>query len=166
MSSLYTFLAYCLPAAALLCGCQRSDTLYRSTLDMADSSITPQLGPGFYQVEAGKWRWTAQRFSVALKPPSPTPGHARVSVSLYLPEDEMDELGSLTLTAKTGCVALQPATFTSAGMHTYSAELPREALDTNVIPVQFAFDHGWTPTPDRPRELGGVVTSIRLESVQ
>src|SRR5215471_16840078 len=77
-----------------LCGCQRS-------IAAASFSFAPgQLMYGFYAPETGGWRWVARSFAVALTPPhGMSSGGARLTVRLFLPENEIQTIGPLTLSA-------------------------------------------------------------------
>ena len=55
-------------------------------------------------------------------------------------------------------------TYTTAGDHTYSKDVPASALNTDAVTVDFALDKFLPPGTVDQRELGIVVTSIGFES--
>lgn len=132
---------------------------------MADPAHSDQLISGFYSVEKDKWRWTAQKFTVGLGPP---PGcaqrGAKLVLNLYIPDNQIEKLGPLTLRAEAAGRSLDSETFTKSGSYTYSRDLPASLVDTNLVPVNFSFDKASLPSDTDGRELGAVVTGVSLET--
>jgi hypothetical protein len=70
----------------------------------------------------------------------------------------------MTLSTDVDGYTLPPETFTKGGGHTYSRDVPRDALRSNLVPVIFSFDKSSLPTEADGRELAAVITSIDLQS--
>jgi hypothetical protein len=131
---------------------------------MGDRSIAKQLLSGFYQIEMNQWRWTAQEFSVALRPPPLAEERgARLILSLFLPQGHIEELGAITLDAEVEGCSLGPETFREPGMHLYSRELAADLLATSILPVRFTLDKVLPPSHGEVRRLGAVVTVVELK---
>jgi hypothetical protein len=136
-----------------------------SKLVIADTSTSNQLLSGFWWLESGSWRWTARQFSVALQPPAHAEQRgATLNLHLYIPDSEIESLGSMTLTAEVDDTELKPQTYSKGGIYTYTREVPRDALATSVLPVRFSFDRAVPPYKSDGRELAAVVTEVDLET--
>ena len=137
---------------------------------MADLKITKQLISGFYELSEDGWRWTAPTFSVALNPPNSGANQvlrpAKLTVELYFPQLEIDQLGPITLTAISDGQVFGTTTYTRGGSYLFAASVPAKALCTNVLPVTFQLNKFIPASKADPRDLGTVVTSIHLTSVQ
>jgi len=154
-----------LGALTLLSGCHRARKPPVSTIGMADAEHADQLISGFYPVERDKWRWTAQKFTVGLGPP---PGSAqrgaKLVLELYIPDNQIEKLGPMTLRAEAAGRVLDPETFTKPGSYMYSRDLPASLVDTNLVPVNFSLDKAALPSTTDGRELGAVVTGVSLQT--
>lgn len=144
-------------------GCHRVSKPPVSVIEMGDDSVGGQILPGFYQVEDNRWRWSAQRFAVALKPPphSEKDG-ARLVLRFYLSDGQIQRLGPMTLTAEAEGHSFAPQTFSEPGEYWYTRQVPAALLDTNILPVQFRFDKAVPPAEADGRELAAVVTVAGL----
>jgi hypothetical protein len=135
-----------------------------SIVNTADPLLAKQLVGGFYRIEAKSWRWTARQFIVSLLPP---PGSentgAKLSLHFFLPETQISQLGSMTLSAEIDDYPLPPETYSKSGDYFYIREIPAKLLKTNLVPVIFSFDKAKPPTGSDDRELGAVVSVISLE---
>jgi len=130
---------------------------------MDDPRAGAQLVRGFYPLEEGKWRWTASRFSVILKPPSGSSlNGARLELTLNIPEVVMRELGSVTLLALAGENALAPEKYTKAGNYVYARNVPAGALGGDSVTLEFATDKAIPAGKLETRELALVVNSVAL----
>lgn len=150
-----------LTVTTVLAGCHRVSEP-ASDIKTADLTKSNQLLSGFWQVE-GSWRWTAREFSLALRPPdgADTRG-ATVQLTLYLPDSQLKALGPMTLTGFVDGKPLGSQTFTTGGVQVYSREVPKEALATNILPMQFSFDKAASPLTTDGRELGAVLSGAAL----
>jgi hypothetical protein len=136
-----------------------------STFNVADPARSNQLIYGFYGVEAKPSRWTARKFSFALKPPagSATKG-GKLWIRLFVPDLEIRKIGPMTLEASIDGYSLAPQEFTEGGMYVYAAKVPAELLDTNLLPVHCEFDRAAPPSAADNRELGAVLTEVGLQT--
>ena len=134
-----------------------------SVLAMDDPRAGAQLVRGFYSLEEGKWRWTASRFSVTLKPPPGSPlNGARLELMLNIPDVVMRELGFVTLLALAGENALAPEKYTKPGNYVYARDVPAGALGGDSVTIEFATDKAIPAGQLETRELALVVNSVAL----
>ncbi len=135
-----------------------------SSVHMADPRATAQLLAGFYGLEQGAWRWTARKFSVALKPPPVAPGEqVHLELKLTLPEGLIDRQKSITLSAAANGVALGSETYTKPGDYVFSKPVPAEALTGEAVKVECELDKALAPSESDQRELGLVAASVALK---
>jgi len=136
-----------------------------SLLSMADPRAAVQLTRGFYDPEQGSWRWTAKEFSAVLNPPSTAKEKGAILVFRFsVPEASIQQLKSLTLSAKVDGIAVDPETYTQAGDCVYRRELPPSAFHGGVATVDFLLDKALPPAGSDLRELGVVAQSVGLEA--
>jgi FkbM family methyltransferase len=136
-----------------------------SAIRFADEAAVGQLLRGFHAIESKAWRWTAGNFTIALRTPEPARRNgAWLSLKLAVPEVSLKTLGSITLAAKIGGVALTPETFTTPGEHEYRREAQGSALNEGMVEVDFSLDKSLPPTAADPREFGVIVMSAALVS--
>ncbi len=154
---------------------QESFDLYRkisephaaSSVNMGDRAHGGQLLSGFYNIEAGAWRWTAKNFSVLLKtPPGSDRNGADLVLKVFLPDSQLQRLGAMTLSADTGGHTLAARTLTGANEFTYSAPVPAGALQPGFVVVNFRLDKAAVNVQADARELGVVVTAVELDPVR
>jgi hypothetical protein len=177
LTTRYTVLAAAAAAVLLLAssGCRQNskesvqtidekpDTLL-STVHMADSKAAPQLLNGFYPVEGNAWRWTAGKFAVALHPVAgATQNGAKLVVRFVIPDSALARNKAMTLSGKVGGLALAPETYTKAGDHTYTREVPATVLASDRVVADFALDKFLPAGAVEQRELGIVVNSIGFD---
>jgi hypothetical protein len=135
-----------------------------SNVNMGDPARAAQLLDGFYNIEAGAWRWTAKNFSVLLKaPPGSERNGAELVLKIYLPDAQLLRLGAMTLSADADGHALPSRTFARSDERTYSAPVPAEALQSGLVAVNFRLDKAAVNVNGDVRELGVVVTAVGLE---
>src|SRR5689334_12755613 len=71
-----------------------------STVRMNDPRTSAQLVSGFWGVEDNSWRWTARRFSVALRtPPAATQLGGALTLAFTIPDVMIQKAGKLTISA-------------------------------------------------------------------
>ena len=129
---------------------------------MGDPARANQLPYGFYNIEMHAWRWTAGIFKVGLKPPlQSTHCGARLRLDLFIPDAQIQGLGPMTLSANAAGYPLETETFPKPGTYVYSRDVPAEALDSNIVPLEFRFDRYW-PWEVKGRELAAVVSAVAL----
>src|SRR5206468_4837346 len=132
---------------------------------VADPAVSKQLVSGFYAVETG-FRWAGPSFTFALPPPTIGPGPqspARLTLSLYFPQNEIDQTGPVTITALGSEYEFGKATYDKAGPHDFVVEIPPAAYScTNLLVVTFSLDKHMRPTNGDARDLGVAVNRISL----
>jgi hypothetical protein len=132
---------------------------------MSDISAANQLTAGFYGLEENRWRWTAQTFSVLLEtPPGADEKGGRLQVQLYVPDNQLRDLGPMKLMVDVDGHGLPPGTFAQEGIATYSRDVPAAALQSNLVQVTFTFDKAARPGNGDSRILGAVVSRVALAS--
>ena len=85
-------------------------------------------------------------------------------MKLFIPDNEMAQLKSLSLSCSVNGVALPPETFTTPGGQVYARTLPAAALTGDRLQADFALDKWMPGTPQDSRNLGVVVTVVGLKS--
>lgn len=170
-------------AAALLlvlilgaAGCKRKETVkvaqtdeegprMASTVHTGDPKSETQLVNGFYGIEQNAWRWTAQRFSVVLRPPADAAQRgATLNVQLTVPEATLAKLKTISLSANIGGTPLSPETYTQPGPYTYTRDVPAGLLGSEAVRIDFQTDKALPPTGVDARELGVIVGSVGLDA--
>lgn len=128
---------------------------------MADLHTTRQLVSGFYQLEAGAWRWTAKDFKVLLKvPENAAQKGAVLTLQGSLPEAELRN-GPVTIEASVGGAPLPPKTFSKQGELIYRVDVPASALRSPKIIANFTVDKVFQ-IPEDKRQLGIVASVFSL----
>ena len=93
-------------------------------------------------------------------PSAPPLSDPALLVKLYIPDQEIARLKSVSLSVSVNGTALPPQSFTSGGTHIYVQPVPAVALNRSPARVDFALDR-WMPpgsmNPSDDRELGLVV---------
>jgi hypothetical protein len=135
-----------------------------STVYTGDPNAEPQLLSGFYRVEEYSWRWTAQRFSVVLRPPEGATGEAAtLVVRLGIPQGVIEKLHSISLSSSIGGSSLAPETYIRPGDQSYIRAVAPKLLTSEEVRIDFQLDKVLPPVGQDERQLGIVVTSIGLE---
>lgn len=151
------FLSLCLFTVA----CRKQGP--QSTVRMADLHTMRQLVSGFYQLEAGAWRWTAKDFKVMLKVPENASRNGGVlTLQGSLPEPELQN-GPVTISGLVGGVQLPPQTFAKQGEIIYRVDVPPAALQSARVIADFNVDKVFQVPGDK-RELGIVASVISLRA--
>ncbi len=135
-----------------------------SIVHTGDPRSDAQLISGFYGIEQNSWRWTAQRFSVVLRPPAGAAQRgATLVVSLTVPDVVITKLHTISLTASIGGNTLPPETYTQPGPYTFKRDVAPNLLTNATVQVDFQLDKVMQPDGGDIRQLGVVVNSIGLE---
>ena len=111
-----------------------------------------RLGEGWYQWE-GACRWTAQRFSFAVRRPAFTRSTPELYLRFLIPEAILAARPSLTLAAGVNGYILPAHIYTTAGEHAYQEKIPQAAVREQLEITFETDDVLWPPPPD-PRALG------------
>ena len=136
-----------------------------SVVSAGDPAASRQLIKGFHGIEQNAWRWTMQRFSVALRPPMNASEKGAVLVLRFaLPESSLKSLKSVTVAASVDGTALSPESYGKAGANVYSREVPAQLLNKDSVAVDFALDKAIPPGSADQRELGIVVNTVGFEA--
>jgi hypothetical protein len=114
---------------------------------------------GFHAIEHGAWRWTRREFAVTLG--RPASGRGKLTVNLHLPPTLIERLGSITLKASLGEIALPAGSYATPGDHQFVSELP-PLPEQPGITVRFVLDKFLPPNKADARELGIIVKSVSL----
>ena len=135
-----------------------------STIKMSDPAAAFQLLRGFYPVEQGPWRWTMQRFAVALQPPQGAAQNgAELVFRFSVPKLVLDRLGKITLMASTSGQNLAPETYAKTGEAVYSRPVPPSAFVNEPLTIDFAMDRALAAGAVESRELGVVAIQVSLD---
>jgi hypothetical protein len=135
-----------------------------SMVHTADPKSEIQLVKGFYGIEENSWRWTAQQFSVKLKPPAGAAQKgATLNLQLAVPDRAISQFKSVTLSGSAGAAAMPPETYNQAGRFTYTRDVPADQLTGDAVQVDFKLDKALPPSGGDLRALGLIVSSISLD---
>jgi len=143
--------------------CSPSRRAPASQFNVADRLHEWQLVRGFYPVETAPNRWAAREFSVVLRPPpGGAAGGAMLWLRFFLPGEQIEQLGPVTLYADVDGYRVEPQTFSEGGFHDFTRQVPGCLLDANIVPVRFVLDKAVEPASGDGRELGAVVSDVGL----
>jgi hypothetical protein len=131
---------------------------------MADPRASSQLISGWHAIEQDGWRWTARKFSAALRPPIGAAKSGAVLVlDFTLPEAVIAKLKTVTLGASIGGTPLEPQRYSHAEECTYARDVPARVLSGHSVRIDFTLDKALPPGSD-PREFGLIANRLRLEA--
>jgi hypothetical protein len=134
-----------------------------SAIRFSEQSRTDQLVKGFYDLQAGSWRWTAPQFEVVLAaPPDAKTKGAVLTLEFDLPDPSIAGLKEITITGRANRFALAPETYSTTGQHQYRREIPAADIAAPDVVVNISVDKYLTP-PEDGRHLALVVSAIGLE---
>jgi hypothetical protein len=136
-----------------------------SEVAAGDRRVAAQLASGFYDIEAGAWRWTGREFSVILG----VPAHAernggKLTLAITVPPPVIEKLTTVTLGATVGGTELASETYSKAGNYTYVRELSPALLSQDTVRINFRLDRAMPPGGADIRELGIIVLRAALVS--
>ena len=136
-----------------------------SIVHTGDPKSETQLVKGFYGIEQNSWRWTAQQFSVILRPPAGAAQKgATLNLQLAVPDATINKLKTVTLSASAGGAALPPETYTQVGGFTYTRDVPAGQLTGESVKIDFQLDKALPPNGGDLRDLGLIVNSVALDA--
>lgn len=142
-------------------GCRKPGP--QNVIRMADLHTQKQLLKGFYQLEAGAWRWTDKDFSVMLKVPEDASKNGGVlTLQGSLPPESVQN-GPLAVSCEIGGQALEKKSFSKPGEIIYRVDVPASVLARPLV----AADFGLSSThrvPGDARNLGVIATVIGLRA--
>jgi hypothetical protein len=136
-----------------------------SIVHMGDPKSETQLVDGFYGIEQNSWRWTAQKFSVVLRPPAGAAQKgATLNLQLAVSDATIGKLKTIALAASIGGAALAPETYTQAGPYTFTRDVPASQLAGEAVRIDFQLDKALPPNGADQRNLGLIVNSVALDA--
>ena len=128
-----------------------------------DPEVATRFTDGFYNVEAGAWRWTAKEFSITLNPPAHAGERgAKLVMNLVIPDPAIQRAQFIELSSSVAGLKLAPQVFAKAGAYTYERDIPPDRLQGKEVRLDFAVDHTIPPTKTDLRTLGIIVSQIGL----
>jgi tRNA (mo5U34)-methyltransferase len=117
-----------------------------------------ELLSGWHALEEGSWRWTAPRFSVALKPSTSA---RTLEFRFSVPAAAFAQTGPLVLSVSVDGERLPPLIVEREGTHVYSQRLPVGVVAHGRTCLEFSLDKPYRPGGEDTRELGVVVAFQR-----
>jgi len=130
----------------------------QSIIRMADLHTQKQLLRGFYQLEAGAWRWSEKDFSVMLKVPEGASKNGGVLTLQGSLAPECVQNGPLEISSHVGDQTLEKKSFSKPGEIIYRVDVPASALTTPLIAAEFSLSSTHR-VPGDARDLG-IITSV------
>lgn len=135
-----------------------------STVHTGAPGSDAQLVSGFYGIEQNAWRWTAQQFSVVLRPPAGAAQKgANLVVNLTVPDGVIAKLKAISLSASIAGNSFPPETYTQPGPYTFTRSIPPALLGIDAVKVEFQLDKVMPPSNGDIRPLGIIVSSVGFE---
>ena len=131
---------------------ERAFCLLRTRYGMANV----ELGAGFHQPEDTGWRWVARQFSVNVSEP-----RERITISGFLPDKLLNELGPITLGITANGQALVPQTLSEAGTWKLIRKLPGQGSAGTEI--QFTIDKALPASSTDGRERALIVSAVEFD---
>jgi hypothetical protein len=167
--------ALALALLLVVTGCRRKQTVnvsddegprMASVVHTGDPQSDTQLVQGFYAIEQNSWRWTAQQFSVVLRPPAGAAERgATLNMQLAVPDAVISRLKAISVSGNIGATQLSQETYTQQGPYTYTRDIPASLLTAEALRIDFRLDKSLPPgTGGDQRELGLIVSSVGLEA--
>ena len=131
-----------------------------SYIATADLRAASQLGPGWYEIEEGAWRWMAREATVYLKRPQ---GNNLVfEAKLYVPPNLVRTVGSTSLEILVNGGLLAREHLSHPGEHLIRHPVSPDYLRSEIVRVDLKLDRAMPPSGADKRELGAVVTAVGL----
>ena len=138
---------------------ERAYCFARSLLHDRIASST-SLDSGWYELEQGRWRWTAKNFCATVTRPQLQEA-SELRMQLYVPQELFGLTNSVDLNVTVNGVELPRATYNAAGPYLYRASLPK-SCGTGDAAIECSLSHALTSFGADERELGIVVHSMEL----
>jgi hypothetical protein len=135
----------------------------QSIIRMSDLHTEKQLIHGFYDLEAGAWRWTAKEFTVSLKTPEGAAQKGAVLTLQGTVTPDAVQNAPLEISSSVNGINLSSQAVSKAGELIYRAEVPAEALKDPVVMAEFSLSSTHQAAGDS-RDLGVIASVIGLRS--
>lgn len=133
-----------------------------SYIATADLRAAVQLGPGWYQIEEGAWRWMGREATVYLR--RPPGGNPLFEARLYVPPNLLKTVGPTSLEILLNGGLLTREKISQPGEYVIRHSVSAEQLGGEIIRVDLKLDRAMPPSEVDKRELGAVVTALGLRS--
>jgi hypothetical protein len=135
----------------------------QNVIRMADLHTQRQLLKGFYQLEAGAWRWTNKDFSVMIKVPGGAAKNGGVlTLQGSIPPDAVQN-APLEISSRIAGQPLEKKSFSKPGEIIYRVDVPASALTNPLIAADFDLSSTHR-VPGDARDLGVIATVISLRA--
>lgn len=162
-------------AAVCLCGCRRERIPFVPTeensirlepeIQAGDPADALQLVRGFHQTEFNAWRWTMGHFAVLLRiPDGAKTNGARLVLDFSAPEQLIRKRGPVTVTVSHSGIERARHTISAAGAQTAEFRFSSGTLQGETAAFDFRLDRYFQAGEEDRRELGIIVTGLRLLS--
>ncbi len=135
----------------------------QSVIRMSDLHTQKQLMSGFYELEAGAWRWTGKTFTVSLKVPNDAASKGAVLILQGTIVADALTNGPLEVSSSVDGTPLTSQSFSKAGELIYRVDVPPAALQRPLVVVKFVLS-GTHRVPGDLRDLGVIASVISLRS--
>jgi cephalosporin hydroxylase len=128
-------------------------------LTVADPAFKDRLLRGFYDgTEA--WKWTGRQFAVSLDAPPPLDAPTFLVLDFNAPDELMNEVREVTVTARVNGQSVGSQKYTSAGRYFLQVNVPPALLKRSPAEVEFELDHAAKDPNNNGRELGLIVVNV------
>ena len=138
---------------------ERAYCFARSLLYDRIASST-SLDAGWYELEQGRWRWTAKNFRATLTRPAVEEA-AELRMQFYLPQELFEQANSVELAVTVNSRELPRATYNAPGPYLYRASLPKSCGTGNAV-VDCSLSHALSSFGMDERELGLIVHTLEI----
>jgi tRNA (mo5U34)-methyltransferase len=113
---------------------------------------------GWHHVEGSGWRWTQQEFAASATN-DPGMKHSRIVMRVFAPPPLLEQLGSITLSARIDGAEVQPLVIRDPGIHMFVRKIAKPSEVTSAV---FRLDKALSPSAPDFRELGIIVASLEF----
>jgi len=129
-------------------------------VDVSSQALQDRLLRGFYDGTVG-WKWTARQFAVSIDAPPPRDQPSLLILDFTAPNELIDAVGAVTLTARVNRHQVGKQRYEKAGRNNLSFDVPVSALEQTPARVEFELDKAFKD-PANGRELGLIVVGVSL----
>jgi len=129
-------------------------------LRVADPAMKDRLLRGFFD-GTNAWKWTGRRFAVLLDAPPPLDAPTYLVLDINAPDELMDVVKEVTLTARVNGEVVGSEKYSAAGRYFFQCKVPLSLLKKSPAEIEFELDKA-AKDPQNGRELGLIVVNVRL----
>jgi hypothetical protein len=131
------------------------------TISVASPEAASRLLYGFHPIEQGRWRWTKQRFSIAIfVQPKPEAANRNLIMRFVIPDEIANKLLPVEIFASLDGAELRPEAYRMPGRQKYQRAVPAKYLTAPEAVVSFRLSRSLLIDD---RELGIIVETVGLE---